>query len=421
LLRTLGFAYYYKGEKERGFTTLLAALELSKSAKNTMRELHILSDLAEVYESDNAPLAINYYNQALRIADRYKMPSRQAFILNELSLLYKKKGDYKTALSLKEESSKLKGEFYESSTAKRIDDLESAYDLERSKSEIAALTIAKSEQETSKTIWLVVSVLVSVVGLVVLVFSYRSHRLNTLLQQSNTQLAESNLVKDKLFSIVAHDIRSPLISLIGMLELLREKEIDSKDYDYSVLKLIENSENSLQVIDQLLKWGENQIKGVRINKITFNPVDSVNRVVQFLNNIAAKKEIRIDFVPTDIGNIEADRDHFEFVMRNLLANAIKFSHTGGIITISAHRTAENQLIFEVADKGIGIAPDRLNNLFELSSASTSGTASELGTGLGLVLCKEFVEANGGRISVWSELGKGTLFTSSFNLALDDMA
>ncbi len=230
------------------------------------------------------------------------------------------------------------------------------------------------------------------------------------MRRLNDKLAESNEEKDRFFSILAHDIRSPFASTIGVLRLIAEKELDEETELEVVNKLALHCESSLEVLDKLLRWGQMQIKGAKINITEIRPLENIKSNVALLAGAAEAKNINISVsIPENI-IINADSDHFDFVVRNLLANAIKFTPLGGQITLTATMQTTNLVCISVSDSGVGIGEARIRKLFELSSTGTRGTSDEEGTSLGLLICKEFLAANKGEISVESEVGKGTTFT-----------
>lgn len=153
-----------------------------------------------------------------------------------------------------------------------------------------------------------------------------------------------------------------------------------------------------------------QLKGIRLNAVELQPRDIVAHDIDLLGASAQLKNITLQNYIDEGIRVCADRDHFEFVVRNLLSNAIKFTNQGGTIEVSAVAdTAKNEVQFTVKDNGIGIDADRLESIFSIGNISTDGTGDEKGTSIGLVLCKEFIEANKGKIWAVSKPGEGSEF------------
>ncbi|SFG89053.1 tetratricopeptide repeat-containing sensor histidine kinase [Pedobacter insulae] len=422
LLIKLAQAYHEKGSDMEAIKILKEALAFSKEIKNVLRQLTCFLDLAKIYvEQKSLTQALTYYKEALAITETYKLYRQQIDILNNMSVLYKTTGNLTQALRLKERSYELADEFYYKDMLKQITSLETAYDREKSNARLRELELINSKEKSFNSVILSIAIGTLIVLLVTFAFYYRSTFLNSLLKRTNQQLAESNALKDRFFSIVAHDIRSPLVSTISILKLIHNNELDDELRSEMVQKLALHCENSLEILDKLLKWGQMQIKGVRLNTSEFSPISNIDKNVALFQEAAEKKMMTITInVPQNI-MLQADADHFDFVIRNLIANAIKFTQTGGEIELRAQPVVNNMIRFEVKDNGVGISKARIDKLFELSAVGTKGTSSEEGTSLGLMICKEFILANKGEITVESEVGKGTVFTFTLKGFLKNLA
>lgn len=222
---------------------------------------------------------------------------------------------------------------------------------------------------------------------------------------------KTNFDKDRFISILAHDLRSPFHNLLGLSGLL-SKNIHKYDIDKIenlATNINKSAQSSFNLLDDLLNWARAQQGNIPFNPVNLSLTDICNDVLIILNPTANAKTIVINCLAEDNLNIFADIDMIKAVLRNLVSNAIKFTKNGGAININAEQTDSNVTIL-VSDNGIGIAPDDLKKLFDISEVlTTKGTAEETGTGLGLLLCKEFVEKHGGKIWVESEVGKGSDF------------
>jgi len=418
LLKVLGMAYNKKGDKTLAIQTFKQALNFAREINNVLRQQSTLIELSEVYAPNNPDTALFYLKQALEIVDKHKMHRQQITVLDMMSELYKRKNDLRMALKLKEESAFLAEQVFYKDMMKQISNLEIAYDFEKSKSQLRELTLKNSKQTMVKNVILSIAICTFLILVITLAYYFRSRQFNKLLKQANYQLEESNDIKDKFFSIIAHDIRSPLASTISVLELIDENELDNETRSKTVKKLLLHCENSLEILDKLLKWGQMQIKGAIINPTEFNPLPNIGRNVALLKAAADKKHIAISIdMPNNI-ILNADADHFDFVIRNLIANAIKFTGNNGKIAIKAKVANENSIEFSVIDNGVGISENRMEKLFQLTSIGTKGTSLEEGTSLGLIICKEFVSANGGELRVTSKLRQGTTFSFTLNGKLD---
>lgn len=231
------------------------------------------------------------------------------------------------------------------------------------------------------------------------------------LRESEEKLRELIAQKDKFFSIIAHDLKSPLSAVIGLSDLLA-REIEEDDYEsismYADL-IKQTSEKVMNLLTNLLQWSRGQTGTISFNPKQLDLGDMVENNISLIRISANQKNITIKKNLSQNIQVFADKAMAYTVLRNLFSNAIKFTNKGGEITIST-REEEGQIIISVRDSGVGIAADRLKTLFEIGdSTSTPGTNNETGSGLGLILCKEFVEKHGGKIWAESQQEKGSVF------------
>jgi len=238
--------------------------------------------------------------------------------------------------------------------------------------------------------------------------------LEELVAHQNKKLNEAKATSSKFTSIIAHDLRSPFCSIIGVLEILKESLNDNRkdDFEEYVNIAYASANNALNLLDSLLEWAISQGKHESFKPVVINLQKLFADEVMNINTSAEQKNILIRlFMPDDL-NVVADLQMVRTIFRNLISNSIKYTNPGGTITISvsvSNRLAE----VSVKDNGVGISSKVLNSLFKIDSFhSTDGTKNEKGTGLGLILCKEFIELHGGKIRIESEPGKGceTIFT-----------
>jgi signal transduction histidine kinase len=421
LLAQLGATYLKSGNRSKAIAVFKQALAFTRKINNRLREQSILVDLSEVYAKREPDSALFYLNKALKIAEVHKMYRQEITALDKIGDLYKAKGDLTKALAFRERRNELAERVFYTDMMKQVSSLESAYELEKSKTQLAELTAKSKEQQMAQNVILSVAVATFLVLLVIVTFYFRSKHLVKLLQDANKNLEESNDVKDKFFSIIAHDIRSPLVSTVSVLKLINDKELDEDTQSMLVAKLVKHCDSSLEIVDKLLRWGQMQIKGVHLNVSEFNPLANIRRNLALLQGAAEQKRIHIEVnVPPNIV-LKADADHFDFIVRNLMANAIKFTQENGQVDLKAESVGEDTIKFQVIDNGVGISEPRIKKLFELSATSTRGTSSEEGTSLGLIICREFVLANNGQLEVQSTVGKGTAFSFTMKGFLQNTA
>ncbi len=245
--------------------------------------------------------------------------------------------------------------------------------------------------------------------------------LNESLATKNEMLRESNMTKDKLFSIIAHDLRSPFNNILGFSELLIEKGNNFKSSrSETYLNIINSSANdSLILLDNLLNWAKSQTGTINIKPIKLILSNVILEVIKLEKSIANVKNISLNYFTSDEIVVYADENMLKIVLRNLISNAIKFTKLEGEIGVYAI-SKQDWVEITISDNGIGMNEEKLKELFKLSSdASTLGTAKEKGSGLGLILCKEFVEKHNGKIWAESKEGKGSDFKFTLPLKISD--
>lgn len=234
------------------------------------------------------------------------------------------------------------------------------------------------------------------------------------LEVLNDELSEANSTKDKFFSIIAHDLRSPFNSLLGIVDIFESDYHKlSEDNKLEFVKSINSSiKNAYKLIENLLEWARLQIDGIEIKKKYFNIHELVSSIEELVVPRAKKKGIKIENKTDTNSQVFADRTSLNTVIRNLVTNSVKFSNEGDTIKIYSNK-GENYFDIVVEDTGIGMDDETVHNLFKIDvKKSQQGTAKEKGTGLGLILSKEFIEKHGGKLFVESKKNVGSKFTIS---------
>ena len=235
--------------------------------------------------------------------------------------------------------------------------------------------------------------------------------------KQNQELLDSNKTKDKLFQIIAHDLRSPLVSIDSLTQLI-PYWVEEQDYD-SLKKLSKTMDvsitNVLSLIDNLLNWTLSQQGNFPYNPENFEIVNTLKDAINIYYPIADLKHINLEFGVSKESVVFADKNMFLTIIRNLINNAIKFTPEKGYVEVGVDYIDEYAHIW-VKDSGIGIPDDRKEEIFELAVGNSKGTKGEVGKGLGLFFCKEFVSINNGDISIESVIKKGTKITFTLPLS-----
>jgi len=235
---------------------------------------------------------------------------------------------------------------------------------------------------------------------------------NKRIELQNKKLSDTIQLKNKIFSVVAHDLRSPVVNILYMLNLLKDDEYKEK-YDLFANTSIQYAQQVINLLENMLVWGRDQEDKIKFAPGLHDLADIILTNLSIFKETADKKDILMNF--TQIGNSKAyfDRDLMDIIIRNLLSNAIKYTPRGGRISILLKdKSMTNEgIILKVCDNGIGISPEKQKTLFISDEIeSTPGTEEEKGTGIGLKLCSELVKINNGSITVDSRIGEGTCFT-----------
>lgn len=238
-------------------------------------------------------------------------------------------------------------------------------------------------------------------------------------KQTESELKEANFTKDKFFSIIAHDLRSPFTSIIGFARLLSEEYADFSDEErLSMIRQIQvSTEHTYQLLDNLLTWAKSQLGHTRFQPETFSILAILRETVVQAGAQAKLKSIDLAVNSEEDLYVHADINMIRVILRNLISNAIKYSFGGTSVEVNVINNSDTARI-EILDSGVGMEKETLDALFNLSDkvVSSKGTANERGTGLGLILVKEFVDKNEGTVSVKSTPGEGSCFTLTFPLA-----
>lgn len=231
------------------------------------------------------------------------------------------------------------------------------------------------------------------------------------LRKAEANLRESNHAKDKFFSIIARDLRNPFTNVIDSVNYIiqNDNSITNTDTKKHLKQIADAAGEGFSILENLLEWSQSQTGKIRYNPKILSINELIDEMIMVFKNDAKKKDILLyKFIYREL-SAYADKDMIKTVLRNLTSNAIKYTERGGEVTISAEEM-DDYIEIAVVDTGIGIAHDRIPKLFRIDETHiTAGTSNEKGTGLGLLLCKELIEKNKGKIFVESTVGEGSKF------------
>jgi two-component system sensor histidine kinase/response regulator len=352
---------------------------------------------------------------------------RSGFDMREATrVLYettKAQRNFASSLAYFEAHKKLNDSIFSIENNKAIASLESKAALERKQKEIEVLEKQHAMQQMLN--YLVIAGLLSLGVLVFFILRNRrklQHAYNELESTNNKlmevkeevemqaeMLSKSNQTKDKIFSIVSHDLRSPLNSLRSVIGMVENKEMSVEELRHFVPELSKRIVHATDIAEELLHWSRSQMDVIEINPVPFDVEQVLSKKAERFSQRARDKNIHLEVkIEHPVSFAYADIDMVKTVLRNLISNAIKFCSSGSVITLNACQQGDHVKIC-VIDSGTGIKPEHLGKIFNQHGFTTTGTSNESGTGLGLMLCREFIEKNSGKIWVESEWGKGSSF------------
>lgn len=254
-----------------------------------------------------------------------------------------------------------------------------------------------------------------IIVLALLFFKKEQEDYQEVIEQKNQELEALNDTKQKLFSIIAHDLRSPIGQLKNSLELVSNEYISPEMFKQISAKLSSEVDQLHNTLDNLLNWSISQFNGINVSPQANSLTAMMERKARFFKPVLEKKNLALSWELSHL-SVYADPDHLLLVLRNLISNAIKYSYENGHIYVRA-RKENNEVIISVSDTGTGMNEQRKQTLLRNDHLqSVTGTSKEKGTGLGLKLCKEFIEKNNGRIWIESAEGKGSTFYVALPIA-----
>jgi two-component system NtrC family sensor kinase len=366
-------------------------------------------------------LALQHSLEGRTLSQSINAKELQRGFLELLALIYGEKGEFKQAYTYSKQLNALKDSINNDEKIKQVANMEALYENDKKEKELALVRAQKlaadaqlGKEEIKATLLIVGLGLVTLV-LVIGGFAYRALKKNRkILESKNEELRKLNQTKDRFFAIVGHDLRGPITSFSGINDLLNW-HISKNDLEKVKAfgsKITQSAKQLDTLLNNLLSWAMSQTNAVPYRPEPIQLRQLTQECYGFFQHSLELKQIEFTDRTIDDLFVFADKNALAAVLRNLLSNAIKFTPTQGSIVLDAHLVGDF-VWMNVIDSGVGLPKEKLGTLFELSeNKTTSGTSGEKGTGLGLLLCAEYVALNKGVIKVESEVGKGTQFSFS---------
>jgi signal transduction histidine kinase/uncharacterized protein HemY len=403
------------------------ALNLHEKMGNTKGIAYSSNSIGEIlmnyYKSDDA---LTYLQSAYENASYSKDRNLQKSTLENLFEFYSNKGDYKKALEYyRNYSSTQYDSIIDQHDKDKIAEFEAKYEISKNKEEIKGLKEYNRMQTILIYLFIVLIIFAGIIGYItnkniklrkettatLTEKNKELEEINSRLKESDIVLRDLNLTKDKIFNIISTDLRDPFIDLKNIsTKLIASFEESNIEYQKSLaIEIRDLSTHTNELVENILLWSASQAGKTNFTPKYFNIRESLNGVLQKLSGPVIEKNLKFIFNMNNTSMVYADSAAMSEVFKNLISNAIKFSYPEGKITISA-REKKYLVELEISDEGVGMSKSNLNKIFRLDSNYLAlGTAQEKGAGIGLLLCKEYVEKNGGKIWAESEEGKGSSF------------
>jgi len=431
-LANIGEAYYNLGSYDTAFEKYTIALHDAKSMNDNVNIAQTENGIGSILVKKGKPAeGIKHLLVAFGIMHDAGMKSPAQDIAINLSNAYEKAHDYSSALKYYKIYAAYSDSLYNEKSDKRIQQLQFDYELGKKENEISLLQKDKviASNKSQKQSAIIIGTVIGLVFLIVIsVLLYRSRdyekhskeeifKQKEAIQQQALKLADLNRFKDVTFSVLSHDLRGPIDSFYSIITLLDEKTITPEEYISLKPEMTAQIASLTILLDNLLKWASGYMKGhIAAKPANTNIYNIVRQNINLVNSLAEKKGITLTNEIPDPTIAFFDAGQIDIVIRNLTMNAIKFTGRNGHVTLSAINDNDSVLI-SIADNGVGMSKEQIEKLFiPAVNKTTFGTDGEPGTGLGLLLCYEFIIANNGSISVSSEKNKGSTFTIALKKA-----
>ncbi|MBN8577285.1 MAG: tetratricopeptide repeat protein [Cytophagales bacterium] len=423
VLSHLARLYFETNDFSKALLAYDSAIKIFIHSSNEFGEAEANLGKSEVLiEQGKFDDALKLIEATLKMALQFNADKMSISCYKLLSTLAERKGDFKAALQYHKSYKQMEDSLFSQDMVEKIFQDQLRFKTETKDYEIEQLSKARTEQDQEiRREEFVRNILVVVVALsIILLFTvYRSGKrrvqINQLLinhqeeiKKRNDELEQLNQVKDKFFSIISHDLRSPMNALSGILNLMESENVSREEFVSLSKELRTQFNHTRTLINNLLDWALLQMDKLKIQPEKIDLAKLVTENITLLSTFQLKEISLVNRISENLWGW-GDLNMINLVLRNLILNGIKFSKGGGNIEISATEK-DGWITIAVKDNGVGIRPEVQQILFEKTMGySTRGTANEKGTGLGLILCKEFVEKNGGKIWLESEVGKGSTF------------
>ncbi len=431
----LGDIYLQRESYSRAQSYFKRSIEKYNELGNELEKVQSLNGISKTYlRLGDLEEALAFAEEAYDIAHEFGGLPEKHTSAQTLYQVHKERNEFEEALSFHEIFSSLSDSLFNNDISREVGRMQAENEFRERE-----LNLREAQQEqnlrnatevANRNFFIIISLSLLIIAIVVAYLQYRNSSLrkkanellkekNEYIKQQTERLEEMNEIKTNLFSIIAHDLRGPLSSLYGFLTLSQMGDLSKEHIQQMIPDLADRFKYTSNLLNNLLNWAKSQLEGYNVHPEALDFSAIVNENVNLISSQAKEKNIRIVNQIKDSAFVYTDKNMVGLVILNLLSNAVKFTHNDGEVTIW-NEEKETEVEFHIKDSGIGIDEEKLTQLFKESNFyTTDGTNEEKGTGLGMMLCKDFISKNNGRLWAESEVGKGSTF--SFSLPKNEEA
>ena len=416
-LSNIGLTYKHEGKTKEALANFQKVLLVFKQQETEPdRFAALYNNIGATYaQAGNKALAVEAFNKSLTYTVTAKNPYIEMENYNNMSELFGKTADYKEQAYYLKKYYGIKDSLFTADKKNQLTQLEADYNIEKKNIEIIKKDGEVQVQKNQKYLLLILSLAAAFVVVVIIFFYNRIKNKNVLLANQNVQISNQknelqtlNNVKDRLFSIISHDLRNPLVSLRSYFSLADNPNLtDEKKLAYKNQTLSAVTQTT-SLLDNLLVWANMQIKETKPQIKIVNVEEAILDAADNVNAQAIQKQITIQ-KDIEATNALGDENIITIAVRNLLTNAIKYSNENSKVSI---HTAQNEkdILINISDEGVGISEEKIQQLLSNETETTTGTAGEKGTGLGIFLVKELLQKINAELLIKSTVGVGSVFT-----------
>ncbi|MBK7213317.1 MAG: tetratricopeptide repeat-containing sensor histidine kinase [Bacteroidales bacterium] len=422
----LGLAYKNQKKYDLAMEYHKKSYDIFTSMNDKLRICFYHLNMGELLlQMDQIDASKPHLDEAKKLAESMASMQLKARAYEFLSDYYKHKRDFENAYNYLIKSKEINDSTLNAETVKKVSQIQYHYEIAKRESENVKLVKQNLQKELvlsqrNTTIYIMAAMLLLIVFLVVilLLWNRSKHNANLLLEAKNKlilsqkeELIKLNASKDKFLSVLAHDIKNPLSAILGVSDILKTdyEQLQESERKGFINDIFTSSSNLFDIVNTLLNWSISQNGMISYQPRDFNIGELSQNTMDKLQTIAKLKDVSLTMDEHDDISVFADDNMVMSVIHNLICNAIKYSHKGGTVYVR-NLIKDGSALIGISDAGIGISPENQSKLFRYDQSFRSkGTSGESGTGIGLLLCKEFAERNNGKIWIESETGQGSTF------------